>query len=198
MVTPSKRTALLAGATGLVGGHCLALLLDDDDYGQAAVLGRREVGTTHRKLVQRVVDFDRLADLGDVPRVDDVLCCLGTTIKHTGSEEAFRRVDVTYVHELARPSRAENDPGAWLGDGPRSGHPPCPAIEVAKTCDRRTARSIAQVTIPTAPVPERPSIPCPADTRHRSRRTRVRSADPSVRACRPSPLLRARWAGLRR
>ncbi|MGH8479421.1 MAG: hypothetical protein ACREXK_07590 [Gammaproteobacteria bacterium] len=46
MVTPSKRTALLAGATGLVGGHCLALLLDDDDYGQAAVLGRRE-GTDH-------------------------------------------------------------------------------------------------------------------------------------------------------
>ncbi|MGH3434079.1 MAG: hypothetical protein ACRDQB_14720 [Thermocrispum sp.] len=37
----------------------------------------------------------------NVPRVDDVFCCLGTTIKHAGSEEAFRRVDFTYVHELA-------------------------------------------------------------------------------------------------
>ncbi len=102
MVTPSRRTALLVGATGLVGGHCLERLLDDNAYGQVAVLGRRELGTTHRKLVQRVVDFNRLAELGDVPRVDDVFCCLGTTVKHAGSEEEFRRVDLTYVHELAQ------------------------------------------------------------------------------------------------
>ncbi len=98
----SRRTALLAGATGLVGGHCLDLLLRDDAWEQVALLGRREIGITHRKLVQRVVDFDRLADLGDVPRVDDVFCCLGTTMKHAGSEEAFRGVDFTHVHELAQ------------------------------------------------------------------------------------------------
>ncbi|MGH8473410.1 MAG: oxidoreductase [Gammaproteobacteria bacterium] len=102
MVTPNRRAALLAGATGLVGGHCLELLLQDDAWEQVAVLGRREGGTTHRKLVQRVVDFERLAELGEVPRVDDAFCCLGTTIKHAGSEAAFRRVDFTYVHELAR------------------------------------------------------------------------------------------------
>lgn len=102
MVTPSRRTALLAGATGLVGGHCLDLLLQDDAWEQVAVLGRRELGTTHRKLVQRVVDFERLAELGDLPRIDDVFCCLGTTMKHAGSEAAFRRVDFTYVHELAQ------------------------------------------------------------------------------------------------
>ena len=100
--TVTRRTALLAGATGLVGGHCLELLLEDDAWEQVVVLGRREIGTTHRKLVQRVVDFDRLAELGDVPRVDDVFCCLGTTMKRAGSEAAFRRVDLTYVHELAR------------------------------------------------------------------------------------------------
>jgi uncharacterized protein YbjT (DUF2867 family) len=98
----TRRTALLAGATGLVGGHCLELLLEDDAWEQVVVLGRREIGATHPKLLQRVVDFDRLAELGDVPRVDDVFCCLGTTMKHAGSEEAFRRVDFTYVHELAR------------------------------------------------------------------------------------------------
>jgi uncharacterized protein YbjT (DUF2867 family) len=98
----TQRTALLAGATGLVGGHCLELLLHDDAYGQVTVLGRRELGTTHRKLVQRVVDFDRLAEFGDIPRVDDVFCCLGTTMRQAGSEEAFRRVDFTYVYELAR------------------------------------------------------------------------------------------------
>jgi hypothetical protein len=44
---------------------------------------------------------------------------------------------------------------------------------------------IGRVIIPTAPVPERPSIPCPVDTRHRSRRTRVRWPDPSVHPCPP-------------
>ena len=91
MVTASGRTALLAGATGLVGGHCLDLLLRDDAWEQVAVLGQQEIGTTHRKLVQRVVDFDRLAELCDVPRVDDVFCCLGTTMKRAGSEAAFHR-----------------------------------------------------------------------------------------------------------
>ena len=102
MLTPSRRTALLAGATGLVGGHCLELLLQDDAWEQVTVLGRWEIGTTHRKLVQRVIAFDRLAEIGDLPRVDDVFCCLGTTMKNAGSEAAFRRVDFTYVHELAR------------------------------------------------------------------------------------------------
>ena len=102
MVAPGGRTALLVGATGLVGGHCLELLLQDDAWEQVAVLGRREIGTTHRKLVQRVVDFDRLVGLDNVPRVDDVFCCLGTTMKHAGSEAAFRRVDFTYVQELAQ------------------------------------------------------------------------------------------------
>lgn len=77
----TRRTALLAGATGLVGGHCLDLLLQDDAWEQVTVLGRREIGTTHRKLVQRVVDFDRLAELGDVPRGDDVFYCLGTSAR---------------------------------------------------------------------------------------------------------------------
>jgi hypothetical protein len=100
----AERVVQLGGTAE--GGHCLELLLEDDAWEQVAVLGRREIGTAHRKLVQRVVDFDRLAELGDVPRVDDVFCYLGTTMKSAGSEAAFRRVDFTYVHELAQlPSR---------------------------------------------------------------------------------------------
>ena len=97
-----SRGALLAGASGLVGGHVLRLLLDDSQYERVTVLGRRDLPVTHKKLVQRVVDFDRLAELGDFPRVHAVFCCLGTTIKQAGSEAEFRKVDYTYVVELAR------------------------------------------------------------------------------------------------
>jgi len=92
---------LLAGATGLVGGHVLHLLLADDTYQKITVLSRRGLPVTSPKLQQRLIDFDHLVDL-DVPRVDDVFCCLGTTIKKAGSQEAFRKVDFGYVEALAR------------------------------------------------------------------------------------------------
>ena len=99
--TPA-RTALVAGASGLVGGHVLRLLLEERAYVRVTVLARRELPLAHKKLEQRVVSFDRLAQIADFPRVNDVFCCLGTTLKQAGSREAFRTVDYTYVVELAR------------------------------------------------------------------------------------------------
>jgi uncharacterized protein YbjT (DUF2867 family) len=95
------RTALLLGATGLVGGHVLDLLLDDAAYGGVLVLGRRAVPREHPKLRQETVDFDRLRDFSGAVRAQDVFCCLGTTIRAAGSREAFRRVDLDYPRTVA-------------------------------------------------------------------------------------------------
>ncbi len=95
------RTALVAGASGLVGGHVVRLLLADTGYERVTTLGRRELPFTHKKLAHRVVDFERLTELADFPRVHDVFCCLGTTIRQAGSQDAFRKVDFTYVLALA-------------------------------------------------------------------------------------------------
>ena len=97
-----NRTALVAGASGLVGGHVLRLLLTDGAYGAVTSIGRRTLPLTHPKLTQRTADFDRLDALADFPRVDDVFCSLGTTMRRAGSPDAFRKVDYTYVVELAR------------------------------------------------------------------------------------------------
>ena len=96
------KTALIAGATGLVGGHCLVRLLRAPEYGRVVALTRRPLATTDPKLEQRVVEFDQLGREGfDFPQVDDVFCCLGTTIKVAGSQAAFRQVDFVYVVSLA-------------------------------------------------------------------------------------------------
>lgn len=97
-----SRTALLLGATGLIGGHCLELLLRDLAYERVITLGRRALPPTHPKLEQHVVDFDHLDAPAAVLRAHDVFCCLGTTIRKAGSEEAFRKVDFTYAYEAAR------------------------------------------------------------------------------------------------
>ena len=97
-----SRTALLLGASGLVGGHCLSQLLAEPDYAAVTILVRKSLPLTHPKLMQRVVNFDQLNEAAESFRVQDVFCCLGTTIKTAGSQEAFRRVDFTYPTESAR------------------------------------------------------------------------------------------------
>ena len=96
------RNALIAGASGLVGSHCLQLLLQSNRYSQVISIGRREVPLIHPKLDQRIVDFDNLKKHASELVADDVYCCLGTTIKKAGSEEAFYKVDHTYVTTLAQ------------------------------------------------------------------------------------------------
>jgi uncharacterized protein YbjT (DUF2867 family) len=98
----SQRTALLVGATGLVGGHCLRQLLASDDWSQVVVLARRRIGLTHPKLFSRLVDFDRLSQLSGFPRATDIFCALGTTIAKAGSQSEFHKVDFTFVVETAR------------------------------------------------------------------------------------------------
>lgn len=101
-VSGRRRTALLVGATGLVGGHCLRALLADPEWVGVTTFTRRRIALSNPKLVARMVDFDRLGQLSGFPRVSDVFCCLGTTIARAGSQSEFYKVDFTYVTEAAR------------------------------------------------------------------------------------------------
>lgn len=87
---PRPRSALLAGATGLVGRAILEGLLADPSVTAVHVLARRAPGTSHPKLHLHLVDF---AALPALPQVDEVYLALGTTIKVAGSQAAFRAVD---------------------------------------------------------------------------------------------------------
>ena len=96
-----KKTALLAGATGLVGSALLPLLLASGRYNKVIVVGRRPVAVQHPKLVQVVIALDQLESERLRLIADDVFCCLGTTIGQAGSKEAFYKVDFLYVVQLA-------------------------------------------------------------------------------------------------
>ncbi|MFT5701467.1 MAG: hypothetical protein ACI8ZB_004362 [Desulforhopalus sp.] len=95
------RKALIVGASGLVGGHCLQALLDDDNYSEVTALVRKPLLKTDRKLRVVITHFDNLEhDLSNI-QAHDVYCCLGTTIKKAGSQEAFKRIDYTLVVTVA-------------------------------------------------------------------------------------------------
>ena len=101
--------AILAGATGLVGGECLKRLLASEHYSQVVVVTRRKLELPGRnpKLRQAVVEFDRLGDVRDRLGGDHVFCALGTTIRKAGSKARFRTVDFEYPLRLAQLTRKQ-------------------------------------------------------------------------------------------
>jgi uncharacterized protein YbjT (DUF2867 family) len=102
-----SRSAAVLGATGLVGGHCLQALLGRTEFGNVLALGRRTVELQHPKLRQKLVQLGTLTGGDAFSGITDVFCCLGTTIKKAGSQEAFRRVDHDYVVDAASAAFAQ-------------------------------------------------------------------------------------------
>ena len=101
---------LLAGASGLVGGHLLRLALADARITQVIAPVRRALSTTHSKLLAPVVDYDALPEDAPWWQADAVVCALGTTMKAAGSQAAFRKVDHDYPLAVARCARAHGTP----------------------------------------------------------------------------------------
>lgn len=92
--------AVVAGGTGLVGRALLAALAADPAYGRVTALSRRPFEAPPRVEV-RVLDLAAL-EPEEMPPADVGFCCLGTTIKTAGSQEAFRAVDHDLVLRFAR------------------------------------------------------------------------------------------------
>ena len=100
----SALTAVLAGATGLVGGECLRQLLASPRYARVIVVTRRSLDPAlrHDKLREVVVEFAGLGDVKSQLRGDHVFCALGTTLRKAGSQQRFREVDHEYPLRLAQ------------------------------------------------------------------------------------------------
>lgn len=99
-------TILIAGATGLVGGLTLAVLLADGH--EMLSVGRRPTGVRHPHLGEVSVDFTSLPSL---PPATTAICALGTTMAQAGSRAAFHAVDhdaVVAFFEAARTAGADH------------------------------------------------------------------------------------------
>lgn len=98
----SKKIALVAGATGLVGTELVHLLSKDDYYDEIIILLRKDNALSNLPKVHRIIiDFQNLSKGLENVNATHVYCCLGTTMKKAGNKEAFKKVDYEYCKELA-------------------------------------------------------------------------------------------------
>jgi uncharacterized protein YbjT (DUF2867 family) len=102
-----EKVALVAGATGLVGSKVVELLKVDRNYKAVHILVRKQSDSDNPKVLSHVVNFEDLRSYAAMfTGIDEIFCCLGTTMKKAGSEEAFYKVDFTYVYEIAKLGKA--------------------------------------------------------------------------------------------
>lgn len=96
------KTAVIVGATGLVGKALTQQLIQHEAFSEVHVLVRKSADFADTsKFTSHVVDFDDEGTFPEIKNVNAVFCCLGTTIKKAGSQENFSKVDLTYVVRTA-------------------------------------------------------------------------------------------------
>lgn len=96
------KTAILIGASGLVGGYCLKALLKNPTYEKVIALVRRPLLLSHPKLTLLLVDFDNLENYRTLIKGDDVYCCIGTTFLKSPNIKEYYKIDFQYPYEIAK------------------------------------------------------------------------------------------------
>lgn len=104
------KTAVVIGATGLVGNHLVHLLLGDDRFSKVIVFARRSLGLENVKLEEHIINFDQPSTWQHWVKGDVIFSALGTTIKQAGSQQAQYTIDYHYQHEFAKAAAANGVP----------------------------------------------------------------------------------------
>lgn len=94
------RSAIVVGATGLVGSSLIKQLCESEEYISVTAISRRALKYNHPKLTVKIINFDEIGEQ-DIEYVDDLFCCIGTTMKKAKTKEQFEKVDFQYPMDLA-------------------------------------------------------------------------------------------------
>lgn len=104
------KTALVFGATGQTGALLTDYLLAHPDYETVKIIVRTSTGKKHPKLKELVNPLSNPEFIQNEIRGDVLFCCLGTTIRKAGSQEAFKQVDYELPVSLAKIAKRNNIP----------------------------------------------------------------------------------------
>jgi uncharacterized protein YbjT (DUF2867 family) len=89
----NKRTALVFGATGLIGNLLLEELIKSVEYKEIMIFVRQPSGISYPNVTEFIIDFDSVEKYAEQIKGEDLFICLGTTIKKAGSVKRMEEID---------------------------------------------------------------------------------------------------------
>ena len=102
------KTALVFGSSGLVGGHLLNQLIENDNYNKIKIFVRSEPKNHNPKVEIFKTDFNNLENHKEDIKGDDCFFCIGTTKQNSPDKNEYRRVELDIPKEIAQIAKSNS------------------------------------------------------------------------------------------
>jgi len=102
------KTALVFGSSGLVGGHLLNQLIENDDYNKIKIFVRLEPENNDPKVEIIKTDFNNLEIHNEDIKGDDCFFCIGTTKQNSPDKNEYRRVELDVPKQIAQIAKSNS------------------------------------------------------------------------------------------
>ena len=100
------KTALLFGSSGLIGGHLLKQLINNDNYSEIKLFVRSIPEISNPKIKIIKTDFNNLENHKDDIKGDDCFFCIGTTKQNSPDKNEYRRVELDVPKQIAQTAKS--------------------------------------------------------------------------------------------
>ena len=102
------KTALVFGSSGLIGGHLLSQLIENDDYNKIKIFVRSEPEINDPKVEIIKTDFNNLENHKEDIKGDDCFFCIGTTKQNSPDKNEYRRVELDVPKQIAQIAKSNS------------------------------------------------------------------------------------------
>ena len=102
------KTALVFGSSGLVGGHLLNQLINDNKYSKIKLFIRKDPEISDPKVEIIKTDFNNLENHKDDIKGDDCFFCIGTTKQNSPDKSEYRRVELEVPKQVAQIAKSNS------------------------------------------------------------------------------------------
>ena len=102
------KTALLFGASGLVGSHLLNLLISNNNYSKIKLFVRSTIDIIDPKIEIIQTNFNNLENHREDIKGDDCFFCIGTTKKNSPDKNEYKRVELEVPKQVAQIAKSNS------------------------------------------------------------------------------------------